>query len=143
MPIPVTLPARLQAVFNAQAGDAFPQEACGLLVGHWQPDRLVVTGFEPSPNRAEKPGDGFEIDTGLQATLQRSLRTTEDQIIGVWHSHPSGDPSPSDIDSLAAFDPDFLWVITSAGSQENATSFHLAPLEQGNAFRPVLAVIWA
>ena len=136
-PVTVTLPKALLQSFEAAAAAAHPKEACGLLVGWWEPDVVHVTEIHYSPNRAEDPTQGFEIDVGLQAHLQRSLRGTDSMLVGVWHSHPSGDAKPSEVDSLAAHDPDFVWIITAAVEGDAVTTVQLAPAEAGDAFRPV------
>ena len=57
--------------------------------------------------------DAFEIDTALQLTLQRRLRGTAEAVVGVWHSHPTGAPTPSARDAEGAWETGLAWLITS------------------------------
>ena len=137
MPITAHIPLVLKCEMEQLAAEVFPFEACGLLVGYWEPDILHIRSLVSSPNRAENPTQGFEIDAGIQAHLQRELRNTDLHMVGVWHSHPSGDAYPSEVDSLAAFDPDYLWIVTTSGVGGSLTTVHLAPEEIGGPFRSV------
>lgn len=108
----VAVPGDLLAALPRLAAAALPREACGLLVGHAGADRVAVTGLAPSRNLAEAT-DAFEIDTALQLALQRRLRGTAEAVVGVWHSHPTGAPTPSARDAEGAWETGLAWLITS------------------------------
>lgn len=43
---------------------------------------------------------------------ERSLRNSEDEVVGFYHSHPASDPIPSILDrTYMALWPDAIWVI--------------------------------
>ena len=85
----------------------FPFEACGLLIGTFD----AIVDATPSRNLATSDHE-FLIDPELHLRLQRELRGSGHKIIGVYHSHPSGDSGPSSEDISRANEPDFLWLIT-------------------------------
>ena len=92
---------------RAHAAAAAPDEACGLLFGAG--DRIDIA--QPCVNVADQPRRRFEIDpTALFAAL-RAERVGGSQLIGFYHSHPSGDARPSRADAQAAAPDGRLWLI--------------------------------
>lgn len=84
-----------------------PEEGCGLLFGSAE----RVSGWQATRNVAERPERRFEIDpTDLFAAL-RAERAGGPKLIGYWHSHPSGDPTPSRTDAEMAQGDGKLWLI--------------------------------
>ncbi len=66
-----------------------------------------------SPNLADG-SDRFEVDPGVRARLQRTLRQAGDgrAVVGHFHSHPTGSAAPSAVDAARAGDePHLVWVI--------------------------------
>lgn len=116
---------------------AYPEEACGLLVGHDDAGgagRTVnVVRVEPSPNVAV--GDTrshFEVDPALRLRLQKELRGGPDRVIGLYHSHPNSGAQPSRTDLDAAWEPDLVWLVTSVmDGQAVHTSAHVLVTEGG------------
>ena len=69
-------------------------------------DRASVTA-----NVSDDPTRRFEIDpTALIAAL-KAERAGGERVIGYWHSHPSGDATPSATDAAMAAADGKLWVI--------------------------------
>lgn len=90
----------------------FPDEGCGLIVGRESADRWLVTEIVPSPNVAETRDRTFEIDPGLRLRTQRDARNRGDVVLGHFHSHPYGDPVPSETDvRRASGEPELFWLI--------------------------------
>ncbi|WP_202614878.1 M67 family metallopeptidase [Elioraea sp. Yellowstone] len=114
----VAVASDVLAALPRLAAAALPREACGLLVGRAVAHGVVVTGLAPSRNLAA-PEDAFEIDAALQLALQRRLRGTAEAVVGVWHSHPAGTPTPSARDAAGAWEAGLAWLIT-AGEQTTA-----------------------
>ncbi len=95
------------------AGRSFPQECCGLLVGG-EKDNLVCVGeIHESENIADDPIHCFEVDPKLRLKLQRGLRGSGHEIMGVYHSHPDGLAHPSPRDLEYAWEPELVWLIMS------------------------------
>lgn len=107
------LPAVRRTIDKA-VRDAWPHEACGLLIGRHENDDVVVTRAVVSPNLAGSGTDRFEIDPALQLHYQRGLRGTDEAVIGHFHSHPNGRETPSEIDRTAPGDDALIWVIAAA-----------------------------
>lgn len=110
----LTLSAALLADLVALGKAAHPEEACALLIGQLNGRSAILTRVEPSQNLAPDPKRFFEVDPALHLHLQRTLRGTDEGIIGVWHSHPCGLAEPSAEDRAASAYPGWLWLITDA-----------------------------
>ncbi len=97
------------------AETAFPDECCGLLVGHsMDRDNIIVSRVEPSPNMTDGAlCDSFEVDPKLRFDLMRELANGPDRIVGHYHSHPDGPAEPSRQDLDMAWEPELVWLITS------------------------------
>ena len=130
--------AQLLAIQRA-AEAAYPEEACGLLVGRREPGGAWCVGaVEASANVAEPPRTRrFEVDPKLRLRLERDLRESPDSVIGVYHSHPDGSAKPSETDRSMIFEPAMVWLITAvAGGRAGATT-GWRPTEDGSAFTPL------
>jgi proteasome lid subunit RPN8/RPN11 len=88
--------ALVDAVAHALA--AWPEEACGLLLGG--PDRIVVA-TRRTANRARER-DRFEIPPGELVRVAEDARSRGLDLVGVYHSHPDADPLPSAADTEGA-----------------------------------------
>ena len=130
--------AQLRAIQEA-AEAAYPEEACGLLVGRRAPGGACrVSAVEASANVAEPPRTArFEVDPKLRLHLERALRDGPDSVIGVYHSHPNGCAAPSDTDRAMIFEPAMIWLITAVGEDGAGATLAWRPTEDGAAFLPL------
>ena len=130
--------AQLRAIQGA-AEAAYPEEACGLLVGRRDPDGACrVSAVEASANVAELPRTTrFEVDPKLRLHLERALRDGPDSVIGVYHSHPNGCAKPSDTDRAMIFEPAMIWLITAVGEDGAGATLAWRPTEDGANFLPL------
>lgn len=94
---------------ESHAAEAFPGESCGFLTGRVGND--IILDAIPSPNRAGDKQE-FLIDAALHLKLQRTLREKGQAVIGIYHSHPSGDSLPSEKDRIGLNDQNLVWMIT-------------------------------
>jgi len=77
-----------------RASQSAPQEACGFILGS---GRIVeIRNICPNPNR------GFNMDP--HDVLSKLGIQWDSEIVGVWHTHPSGTTHPSKTDQNALFD---------------------------------------
>lgn len=131
-------PAQLRAI-EAAAEAAYPEEACGLLVGRRAPDGdWRVGAVEASANVAEPPRTRrFEVDPRLRLRLERRLRGRPDSIVGLYHSHPDGAAEPSERDRAMVFEPALIWLITAVGRNRAPATRAWRPTADGAAFVPV------
>lgn len=81
-------------------------EACGILFGDG-----AVTGASVTRNVAPDPTRHFEIDPAALIAAVRAARTGGEPVMGYWHSHPSGDATPSATDAAMAVPDGRLWLI--------------------------------
>lgn len=86
---------------------AHPNEACGLLFGSSE----AVTACEAVRNVAENPESRFELDPSALFAALRAERAGGLDLIGYWHSHPTGDARPSPTDAAMAAPDGKLWLI--------------------------------
>lgn len=91
---------------------AFPNEACGFLVGRLsaEGDRLV-SEVVSCQNTSSMPVQRFELDSELHLKLQRDAREKGLEILGCYHSHPKGPARPSLEDLSRAVMPEWVWVV--------------------------------
>ncbi len=85
-----------------EAEKGFPLEICGLLVGKSSIDGWHVNSVHPVANlNTDRSADRFELDPVGYQRIDRELRGSGNEIIGVYHSHPDcpAKPSPTDLNS--------------------------------------------
>jgi proteasome lid subunit RPN8/RPN11 len=94
-----------QATACAHAAEVAPAEACGLL--------LVINGrhrYWPCRNISQAPEQTFVIDPADYAR-----GADAGAVVAIVHSHPEGDPLPSDDDRLNCNASGLPWWITTPG----------------------------
>ncbi len=134
----ILIPKDVLAQALIAAAEAYPGEACGLLIGYRGPgDRRRVTRLELSPNLAADPATAFEVDPGLRIGLERELRDQEQELVGIFHSHPNGSARPSARDLASALEPRLAWLIVAVdkGTPIQTLAFLLA--DDGGGFREI------
>jgi len=89
---------------------AWPLEACGLLEGQYVDGPRTVVAIHPMPNVDPAPDRRYTIDPEAWLRLEHAARRRGQTIIGVWHSHPHGDPTPSSTDRELAW-PGWSYLI--------------------------------
>jgi proteasome lid subunit RPN8/RPN11 len=89
------------------SADLAPYEACGLLFGA----EGEITDWQAVENVAEAPERHFEIEPGALFAALRAERAGGPRIAGYWHSHPSGEATPSITDAAMAQPDGKLWLI--------------------------------
>ena len=90
--------------------DAAPGECCGLIEGVREQDEFRAVALHPVRNLAAAP-EHFELDPAGHVAAQKSARANGHHLIGCYHSHPNGKPTPSDADLSGAAEENFLWLI--------------------------------
>jgi len=87
-------------------------EICGLLLG----TKDHVTAFRLAENVSRTPEIAFEIDPAVLLAAHREARADgAPQLVGYFHSHPSGDSDPSPRDAQQAQPDGALWLILAGG----------------------------
>ncbi len=128
---------------SAAAEAAYPEEACGLLIGATDAGTLTVSGVVAAANVAPEPRRRFEIDPRVHFAVLRRLRGGQESIIGHYHSHPDGPAEPSAHDVACADDRQLIWLIlaVAAGRLTGAAAF--APIETHPGFRRLALIVGA
>lgn len=83
-------------------------ECCGLLAGL---DSIITQAF-PATN-ALASATAYEIAPEELFRLMKEIRAARQQMMGIYHSHPMGDNSPSSSDTSRAYYPDAAYFIIS------------------------------
>jgi len=121
-----------------QASEAgYPNEVCGLLVGTLSEQGWQVTDARPVANlNSERAADRFELDPAAYQAVDRELRGTGQEIIGVYHSHPDCPAKPSPTDLGSAWN-ELLYPIISVcdGKMADIRAWQLT--DDGSRFQPV------
>lgn len=94
-----------------------------------------IVSAEPADNVADDSRRHFEIDpSALFAALKRA-RAGGPQLLGYYHSHPSGPAAPSTTDQKMAAADGKLWLIVGRGAvtcwRATARGFHPVELIVG------------
>lgn len=88
-----------------------PNEACGLLLG----EGARVTAFVEARNVHPTPTTHFEIEPQALIDAHRAEREGGPQILGYFHSHPTGEPCPSQTDEASSAKDAKVWAIAAGG----------------------------
>lgn len=99
------------ATLLAEAAKAAPEECCGLLLGRGE----VLLEARPAANVAVDRLRHFEIDPAALFAAHRSAREGGPELLGYYHSHPTGHPVPSATDCEYASGDARVWAIVAEG----------------------------
>ncbi|HEY9735823.1 MAG TPA: M67 family metallopeptidase [Trichocoleus sp.] len=150
-------PDNLQAI-RAHAERTYPEECCGLLVGHcsavgeedvrevvncaaaenaWDSEAAAAVGSLSNTVESETArtkDSRYWIDPRLMLQVQREARDRNLNIIGVYHSHPDHAAVPSECDRSLAW-PGYSYIIISVaqGKATDVRSWHLDDQHQFQA----------
>jgi proteasome lid subunit RPN8/RPN11 len=99
---------RLLAAAQASPG----AEVCGFVVRAG--DGCAVCEVT---NVAADPVRRFEMDPAGMVEAFRRARDDGEEILAIYHSHPSGPPAPSPLDQELAYYPDLPYLVISLGTR--------------------------
>jgi len=110
-PKPVTFPRAVRAAIGLHARREAPRECCGFLLGAGRRVQFAL----PVPNVDSRPKVRYRIDDRQHIEVRQWLRRLAPplEIVGVYHSHPSGPARPSPSDLAEAHYPDWVFAIVS------------------------------
>lgn len=84
------------------------KERCGLLLGAGP---ALITAFQAVENVHTSPENSFEMEHSALIAAHRREREGGAQVLGHYHSHPSGQPVPSEEDARQADVDGRYWMI--------------------------------
>ena len=100
----------------AAAAAAYPHEACGLLLGDLSQGGGRITAVRETANIHPLPATHFDIDPQALIDAHRAARGGGGpQVLGYFHSHPTGEPAPSATDRAMAAHDGRIWAIIGSG----------------------------
>jgi proteasome lid subunit RPN8/RPN11 len=97
----------------AHSLDAYPLEACGLLIGFPGEDGSASAQKAYPAENVAASARIYELDPRAYLRADRQAEAVGCQIIGVYHSHTHTDAMPSKTDIERAPDPQWHYVLVS------------------------------
>ena len=141
----VVLPDKFRQglVHLAEAGR--PNEVCGLLSGRAtsNPAGWRIEGVHALRNVAAKPRRSFRLDPTEQRRLTLAVEAAGGEIIGVYHSHPTGPGVPSAEDLSAAELLPHRWCHLLVGADGTVRAWLLGPSADGEISAAELVIVTA
>jgi len=129
----VRLPAALLTEMRAHGRATYPEECCGFLIGPAEEgataDERNIVALEPADNRfSGERVRRFLIPPEQVRTLERRLESTEQAVVGFYHSHPDHPARPSQFDQQHAW-PWYTYLVVSvtASATPAVGAFELDP----------------
>lgn len=101
-----------------QALDDAPHETCGILGGVGQRVMQVV----PLKNTADDPAHHYRLDDAAFVKAVFEFEHVGLALVGIYHSHPTGDPIPSQTDIRQANYPNTAYLIVGLRTHQPALS---------------------
>jgi proteasome lid subunit RPN8/RPN11 len=126
---PISLAPASLAAMAVAAAKAWPQEACGLLLGRRTEDAVWVDEFRPTGNDAADARRGYLVPPLDLLAADRDAQAAGREIVGIWHSHPDAPARPSARD-LAEAHEGYSYGIHAA-SREGAGELRFFELRDG------------
>ena len=100
----IVLGPSLRAEIERAARDAYPREACGLLIGKQHGARIDVDRVRAARNLDDaRPNDRYELDPADHLAAEEEAHALGLDVVGVWHSHPDHPARPSETDRVRAW----------------------------------------
>jgi proteasome lid subunit RPN8/RPN11 len=96
-------------VYHAYSGG--DEEVCGVLAGEYGDAKSRVVRSRAAENVAETPQIRYRIDPTEQFEIVESIESAGLEVVGFYHSHPTGPTAPSETDRDRATWPDHSYVI--------------------------------
>ena len=119
------LSATAHATIGRLAEAAHPHEGCGVLIGSYEGDTVLVQEATSARNLwTERLADRYDMDPADIQAADRSARARGLDTVGFWHSHPDHPARPSQLDSDRSWaDYAYLIVSTVAGGSGDLNAF--------------------
>ncbi len=123
-----------------EAETGYPLEICGLLIGCINNGNWWVNDIRQVANlNTDRAADRFQLDPTTYQSIDRELRGTENEIIGVYHSHPDCPAKPSPTDLSGAWEG-FAYPIISVCEGKATEMFCWSVNTENNRFQNVRIV---
>ena len=110
----LTISARLHDEVIAHCRSRYPKEACGILAGNGG----VVSHVYPMTNVEDSP-IGYSMDPKEQLLVEKQMRSRDQTMVGIYHSHTASAAYPSSVDVGLAISPDVSYVLVSLRDRQH------------------------
>lgn len=124
----LSVPADCRHAIERHAEQTFPEECCGVMIGHDDPEgeRLVVEVLPIDNTKGENRERRFLIDPREVLRAERYAASKKTDVVGIYHSHPDHPSQPSEFDRDHAM-PFWSYIIVScmAGKADTMQSWRL------------------
>lgn len=113
----VVLSEQARDVLRRRVALGYPQEACGLLLGHCGAGRFEVRRALHLPNRAGRSArtHRYRIAPEDYLRCERRADAAGLSVVGVWHSHPDSPAVPSNTDARLAW-PRWCYLVAAVNA---------------------------
>ncbi len=102
---------------EALATAGYPEEVCGLLIGHEANGEVLVSRAVQANNLAtDRRRDRYLLDPDDFVAADDQARRDGLQIVGIWHTHPDHPARPSPTDIARAW-VGYVYLILSVGAE--------------------------
>ena len=138
--------SHFQKIFS-HGETSYPNECCGLLLGHKNQETKTVMEIWPAENAWQTEADEYwpeqtefteekryAISPKLMLKAMKSARERHLSIIGIYHSHPDHPAIPSEFDRTYAW-PEYSYIILSV-EKGKTIDFLCWSLDENNQFQP-------
>lgn len=95
----------------AHAMEGAPEEVCGVLGGSYGDQESTVTTVRRTANVSRTPVREYHMDPEEQLEQLDAIEDEGLDVVGFYHSHPTGPPAPSRTDEARATWPGYSYVI--------------------------------
>ncbi|MDX1530444.1 MAG: M67 family metallopeptidase [Rhodothermales bacterium] len=131
----MTIPEPVLHQLRRHAERAYPEECCGVLLGHFSEEIVALVPVENRDPEARTRRYLIGPDDYLRAEREAERRGLD--VVGFYHSHPDHPARPSPADLAEATFPGFVYTITAvaAGRAEETTAWRLT--DDRSRFVPV------
>lgn len=125
---------------NTAAETGYPHEICGLLIGSFDGSYWQIDEARQIENlNTTRAADRFQLDPAGYQAVDRELRGSGREIVGVFHSHPDCPAKPSPTDLENAWEG-FIYPIISVCDGKVASQLNWALNDNGSKFQTVKSV---
>ncbi|MFW6376867.1 MAG: desampylase [archaeon] len=111
----IVLPRDVRDAIVEHARDGAPMEVCGVLAGHHDAEQSRAERAHRTSNVASSPRVTYEIDPELLFETIEEIESAGREVVGFYHSHPTGPPRPSPTDEARATWEGYSYVIVEPG----------------------------
>ncbi|MGD0371393.1 MAG: M67 family metallopeptidase [Candidatus Dormibacteria bacterium] len=134
----VRLAGPAHAEIRRLAEAAYPNEGCGVLIGAYDGEAVVVEEATSGRNLwTERLRDRYELDPADIQAADGRARARDLDVVGFWHSHPDHPAWPSEFDSDRSW-VDYAYLIVNTVSDASGDLNAFSPAGEGLGLRQIV-----